>query len=251
MKKIFAANWKLYKSPKQARDFLENFKFKLESSQRNSDQDKFKDKEIIIFPSSICLETVADKLLGSNIKFGSQNSYFKAEGAFTGEISAEVVKELGGQYVLLGHSERRNLFGETDELISQKVAFVQSLDLTPLLCIGELLTERESGQTNEVIERQLKLGLKNANPQKNLVIAYEPVWAIGTGKVATPHQVNETHGVIKNLLAQMKLKNTALLYGGSVKPENAKELISLDHVDGFLIGGASLEVDSFLKIINS
>ena len=240
--KVIAANWKLYKSPQQARDFFKSFKEKIKTSVN---------EEIVFFPSAFCMEAVGESLRGSGIKFGAQNAYSKAEGAFTGENSASIAKELGATYILLGHSERRALFAEGNELIADKVAFVQSLALTPMLCIGETLQERESGKTNSVLEEQLRIGLSKADAQKPLVVAYEPVWAIGTGKVATPEQVAETHTAVAGLLEKFGFKNTAILYGGSVKPDNAGGLIKQKHVSGFLVGGASLEPDSFAKIVEA
>ncbi|MDG0817943.1 triose-phosphate isomerase [Bdellovibrio svalbardensis] len=237
MKKIFAANWKLHKTPAETRAFFKSFK---EVSAKATG-------ELVFFPSAISLEAACDTVKGSNIHIGAQNCYAQNQGAFTGENSAQVVKELGGDYILIGHSERRQLFGETDGLIAEKVAMVQNLGLTPMLCIGETLQEREAAHTFRVLETQLLLGLAKADKSKPLVIAYEPVWAIGTGKVATPEQVAETHTDVHGILT--KLGFTApILYGGSVKADNAPTLIAQPHVSGFLVGGASLEVDSFIKI---
>lgn len=238
MKKIFAANWKLFKTPQETRQFLKAFK---EASSQSTG-------ELVFFPSAISLEAASQELAGSKIKWGAQNCYHQASGAFTGENSAQVVKELGGSYILIGHSERRSLFGETDNLIAEKVAFVQGLGLTPMLCIGETLQQREDKKTFRVLESQLQLGLQKADKSKSLVIAYEPVWAIGTGKVATPDQVAETHTDVFNILKTLGFETTPILYGGSVKPDNANELIKQPHVSGFLVGGASLEAASFAKI---
>lgn len=238
MKKIFAANWKLYKTPKEARDFFVNLLPRVGETSG----------ELVFFPSTICLESTSNSLKGSKVQWGAQNCYSKLQGAFTGETSAQVVKELGGSYVLIGHSERRSLFGESDALIADKVEAAQSVNLIPMLCIGETLDEREAGTTTSVLQRQLQQNLAKAHKNGALVVAYEPVWAIGTGKVASPEQVAETHKAIANILEEMGFKNTNILYGGSVKPENAASLISLQHVGGFLIGGASLEVESFIRI---
>jgi triosephosphate isomerase (TIM) len=184
---------------------------------------------------------------------GAQNCYFENKGAFTGETSPEVAKELGCTYVLVGHSERRQIFGETDELLAKKVAVVQRLGMTPMLCIGELLEQRESGQTYSIVRNQLQKGLASVDFEKPLTVAYEPVWAIGTGKVATPAQVKETQGQIRSILYELGGKaheETPILYGGSVKPDNAEELARLKDVDGFLVGGASLDPDTFGKIMN-
>lgn len=240
--KVIAANWKLYKSPQQARDFFKSFREKVKP---------VSGQEIVFFPSAFALEAVSESLRGSGLKFGAQNAYSKSEGAFTGENSAAIAQEMGASYILLGHSERRALFGESNEQIAAKVALVQSLALTPMLCIGESLQEREAGKTNTVLKEQLRLGLAKAEAQKPLVVAYEPVWAIGTGKVATPEQVAETHTAVAGLLEKFGFKNVAILYGGSVKPDNAAGLIQQKHVGGFLVGGASLEPDSFAKIIEA
>lgn len=238
MKKIFAANWKLFKTPQETRQFFKTFK---EVSSQSTG-------ELVFFPSAISLEAASQELAGSKIKWGAQNCYSQASGAFTGENSAQVVKDLGGSYILIGHSERRSLFGETDTQVADKVAFVQGLGLTPMLCIGETLQEREGKKTFRVLETQLQLGLQKADKSKPLVVAYEPVWAIGTGKVATPEQVAETHTDVFNILKTLGFETTPILYGGSVKPDNAAELIKQPHVSGFLVGGASLETASFAKI---
>lgn len=237
MKKIFAANWKLFKTPAETRAFFKAFK---EVSSKATGQ-------LVFFPSAISLEAALETVQGSNINIGAQNCYSQMQGAFTGENSAQVVKELGGKYILIGHSERRQIFGESDALIADKVAAVQNLGLTPMLCIGETLQEREATHTFRVLETQLLLGLSKADKTKPIVIAYEPVWAIGTGKVATPEQVAETHTDVQNILTKMGF-SAPILYGGSVKPDNAETLIKQPHVSGFLVGGASLEVDSFIKI---
>lgn len=238
MKKIFAANWKLHKTPQETRRFLSEF----------STNSKNVSGDILIFPPASSWEACGSSLSSSHVKWGAQNIWSQAEGAFTGENSAVVLKELGGQYALIGHSERRKVFGETDEGLAEKVTFVQSLGLTPLFCIGETLQERESGQTNQVNRRQIEGGLKKADPAKPLIVAYEPVWAIGTGKVATPEQVAETHAQIHADLKRLGFGSAPLLYGGSVKPDNAGALLKIPHVDGFLVGGASLEPASFLAI---
>ena len=237
MKKIFAANWKLFKTPAETRAFFKAFK---EVSSKATGQ-------LVFFPSAISLEAALETVQGSNINIGAQNCYSQMQGAFTGENSAQVVKELGGKYILIGHSERRQIFGESDALIADKVAAVQNLGLIPMLCIGETLQEREATHTFRVLETQLLLGLSKADKTKPIVIAYEPVWAIGTGKVATPEQVSETHTDVQNILTKMGF-SAPILYGGSVKPDNAETLIKQPHVSGFLVGGASLEVDSFIKI---
>lgn len=237
--KIFAANWKLQKNPDETRKFFAEFsKLELQPS-----------SQVVFFPSSICLEAASASLKNSKIQFGSQNCYFEAAGAFTGETSAKSVKDIGGQYILIGHSERRSLFGETSEMIAKKIKLVQSLDLIPMFCIGETLAEREAGKTLSVLAQQIKEGLSQADLSKEIVVAYEPVWAIGTGKVATPEQVKETHEQVHQELKKIyKSQEVAILYGGSVKADNAAQLIQIPHVSGFLVGGASLEPASFHAI---
>jgi triosephosphate isomerase len=241
MKKIFAANWKLFKSPQETRDFFAQWKESFTVCKN----------EVVFFPSAISLEAASVAIKNTKpvygLHFGVQNAYFQAQGAFTGENSAAVVKELGGKYVLIGHSERRQIFTEKNETLAEKVAFTQNLGLVPMLCVGETLEEREGNRTKDVLKRQLSEGLKKADAAKSLVVAYEPVWAIGTGRVATPEQVKDTHQDIFEMLKDLGF-TAPILYGGSVKPDNAAGLIQIPHVDGFLVGGASLEVASFKKI---
>lgn len=246
MKKIFAANWKLHKTPEQAREFVIQFKnevFKLPNF--------FDNKEIIIFPQAFSIEALSSLCAETAIGFGPQNIYFEKSGAFTGENSAEVAKELKCNFALVGHSERREIFKEQDEVLNKKTALLQALNLTPVFCIGETLSHREAGKTLEICFSQLESGLKNLDKTKRIVIAYEPVWAIGTGQVATSEQVAEVHKELNSHLQKNSFENYQLLYGGSVKPENSVELLSIPFVDGFLIGGASLQVDSFIKICGS
>lgn len=244
MKKIFAANWKLYKSPKETREFFSLWSEVFAGTSH----------EVVFFPSAISLESAAQSIqkmkVSYELHFGVQNAYSQAQGAFTGENSAAVVKELGGKYVLVGHSERRQLFAEGSELLAEKVAFAQGIGLIPMYCVGETLQEREAGQTKSVLTKQLSQGLAKADKGGKLVVAYEPVWAIGTGRVATPDQVRETHQDVFEILKGLGF-SAPILYGGSVKPDNAVGLIQIPHVDGFLVGGASLEVASFQKICSS
>lgn len=241
MRKIFAANWKMHKTPSEARAFLSELK----SANVPTSAD------LIIFPSSPCLEAVSESIGGSRVEFGSQNCHFESSGAFTGEVSPLVVLHLGGKWSLLGHSERRTLFGETSELVAKKARVAQGLGLTPMVCIGELLAERDEGKTNQVLTLQLNESLNGVDPSRALVVAYEPVWAIGTGRVAGPDQVKDTHAFIHQHLSKMGFGKTPILYGGSVKPENAAALVHIPNVDGFLIGGSSLDVASFLKIASA
>ena len=242
-KKIIAANWKLNKSPLEATQFIADFKTLI-----SSDKNFFDRNEILIFPSAFCLDAVSKSVVGLPIYFGPQNIFTEKSGAFTGENSAEVAKSLGAEVNLIGHSERRQLFNEADLVLNQKVKLSQSLKMTAVFCIGETLQQRESNQTQSICFSQLEKGLANINPQERIIVAYEPVWAIGTGKVASVAQVAEVHLQLFQKLTAMGFQNFQLLYGGSVKPENAKELLQVDHVDGFLIGGASLIPDSFFKI---
>lgn len=240
-KKIFAANWKLNKTPSEAKMFFENLLLK-------TGGDFFNDKELVFFPQNFSLDVTSQILRASKIGFGPQNVYFEKSGAFTGENSAEAAKKMDCKFILLGHSERRQFFAENHIVLSKKLKAVQDLELTPVFCIGETLEQREQGKTGYICAEQLTEGLKHADKTKRLIVAYEPVWAIGTGKVATMIQVKEAHEMIHNFLASHLFANYQILYGGSVKPENSKELLNIPHVDGFLVGGASLEVDSFLKI---
>ncbi len=242
-KKIFAANWKLNKTPEESREFVIQFK-----NQIFQNTNFFENREVIIFPQAYSLEALSSLCAGTQIGFGPQNVYCESSGAFTGENSAEVSKLLKSEFTLVGHSERREIFKETDDLINKKLQLLQKLELTPVFCIGETLSQREAGQTMKVCLDQMSKGLAGLNKARRLIVAYEPVWAIGTGKVATLDQVKEVHQALYQYLNENSYSDFQLLYGGSVKPENANELLSVAHVDGFLIGGASLKVDSFLKI---
>lgn len=251
MKKIIlAANWKLNKSPAEARLFFETFLNLLRNNTKlyNLVGKQF---EVVFFPSAISLESTSQTLKGTPIKFGGQNIYSESQGAFTGENSAKVIKELNGDYVLIGHSERRQYFQETNFLLNKKIQQAFQAQLAPMYCIGETLEEREGGKTESVLLTQLKEGLQGIKAQTGepLVIAYEPVWAIGTDKIATTAQVKETHAFIHKTLATMGFSSTAILYGGSVKAANAAELIQIPFVNGFLVGGASLEAQSFFELV--
>ena len=212
---------------------------------------------VAVFPPFVYLPSVFKALSVSNIAVGAQDFYFEQNGAFTGEISVSMLKDIGCTFALCGHSERRHVIGERDELINKKVAAAISGGLLPILCVGELLDERKASQTNEVVTRQVKNGLAGLNAEKisAVTIAYEPVWAIGTGLTATPQQAQEAHKLIRNLLAEMYDAQLAeeirILYGGSAKPGNAAELMAQQDVDGLLVGGASLNADDFLSIIRA
>lgn len=236
---IYAANWKLNKSPLDAKRFVKEL-LALPS---------IPEKDVILLPQALSAAALAEALQGTKISWGLQNSYSSASGAYTGENSLQVARDMGARYVLVGHSERRSLFQETNETLALKVQHAQNLAVTPIYCIGETLEQRQKNQTRSILIEQLHRGLHLAVKDLPLIIAYEPVWAIGTGQVATPSQVLETHGWIQEILLDHGFSGLPLLYGGSVKPENAAELKKLQHVDGFLIGGASLEASSLVGII--
>ncbi len=251
---IIAANWKLNKSPRESVEFLQDFVQKVEAQkllERAVSPSAFQ-REIVFFIPAISLWVSEQALRGSDIGCGAQNIYFENKGAFTGENSPAIVKEIGATHALVGHSERRAIFGESDELVSRKVRAIQGAGLKAMICVGESLSERESGKTDQVIVHQLREALRSADLKSNLSIAYEPVWAIGTGKVASPEQANQAHLVLRQALREIGGEElagrTPILYGGSVKPENANEIANQSEVDGFLVGGASLEVESFLRL---
>jgi triosephosphate isomerase len=210
--------------------------------------------ELALAPPFTSLPTVAAITRDSGIALAAQNAHWEMRGAFTGEVSPEMLRELGCRYAILGHSERRHIFMETDEMIAKKVPAAIAAGLQPILCVGETLDERQADKTDAVVSRQLTSALKGLDKGviKSVSVAYEPVWAIGTGHNATPRQVEEVHRAVRRLLAQLWSKehagNCRMVYGGSVKPENAAELAAVQDVDGFLVGGASLQADSFLKI---
>lgn len=213
--------------------------------------------DIAVCPPFVYLQSVAKALSSSNIAMGAQDMYFEGNGAFTGEISTEMLKDVCCTYVLVGHSERRHVIGETDELINKKVTAAISGGLLPILCVGELLEQREANQTDEVVTEQIKKGLAGIDAEKvqAVTIAYEPVWAIGTGKTATSDQAQEVHAMIRKLLAEMYDEKIAselrIQYGGSAKPDNTAELMACPDVDGLLVGGAGLKVDSFSAMIKT
>ena len=213
--------------------------------------------EVVIAPVFVHLKTVADRLEGSNIRVAAQNCASEAkQSANTGEVSAEMIKDVGASHVIIGHSERRQFFGETDESVNKKTKAALQTGLTAIVCVGETLEERESEKLFEVVRGQLRDGLEGltTTDMERIIIAYEPVWAIGTGKTATPEQAQEMHGFIRQILAETHgediSKGVRILYGGSVKPENIAVLMSEKDIDGALVGGASLEAESFAKIVN-
>lgn len=213
--------------------------------------------DVAVIPPFVYLPAVGAAVSSSGVALGAQDVYFEAKGAFTGEISAAMLKDVGCTYVLCGHSERRHVLGESDELINKKVTASISGGLLPILCVGELLAERDASQTEQVVERQTRAGLAGLSAEKiaAVTIAYEPVWAIGTGRTATREQAQEVHAFIRKLLARMYDKSVAqdmrILYGGSVKADNAEELMGQPDVDGCLVGGASLKADDFVQIIEA
>jgi triosephosphate isomerase len=243
MRRAFiAANWKMNKTVPEARDFVKAF------LQSVKDID---DRDIVLAPPFTALPAVAEMIRGSNVMLAAQNVFFEEKGAFTGEISAAMLEDLGCAYVVVGHSERRQYFHETDDTVNKRIRSSQKIGLGVIVCIGELLNERETGRTYEVLERQINTGLRDIN-SKGLVIAYEPVWAIGTGRTATPGQTQEAHRNIRAGLQEI-YGNTAgslrIIYGGSVTPENIDNLMACPDVDGALVGGAGLKPESFERIV--
>jgi triosephosphate isomerase (TIM) len=245
-REIFAGNWKMYKTLKESLDLAKGIRDGVSG---------IGGREVIIFPPSAYAKAVADLCGGSGVSVGIQNMHFELEGAFTGEISPRMVKDCGCRYVLIGHSERRHIFGETDTDVNKKVKAAFNNGIEPVICVGELLDEREKGLTAEVVRRQVEMALADIVPEqmKKVIIAYEPVWAIGTGKVATPEMADDAHGYIRQVVSGRFDKDTAdalpVLYGGSVKPDNIEGLFHMKNIDGALVGGASLKVDSFLDIV--
>jgi triosephosphate isomerase len=240
---VIAANWKMHKTVLEALGFLDAF---LPNVKDVSDVD------IVIAPVFTALYASAEKLKGSNVILSSQNVFYEEKGAYTGEIAPLMLKDIGCEYAIIGHSERRQYFGETDETVNKRIKAALGAGLKVIFCIGEMLEQREAGKTNDVLDTQLTGGLKDIGLD-DIVIAYEPVWAIGTGVTATPEQAQETHKFIRGRLAGMYDADTAdkvrVLYGGSVKPENVRELMGCPDIDGALVGGASLKPDSFEKLV--
>jgi len=247
-RKIISGNWKMYKTHEEA----------ISTVQALIDgKGSIKGREMVIFVPAVFAREVASMSKGKGIDVGMQNMFNQKEGAFTGENSPVMVKDAGCRYILIGHSERRHVFGEKDELINAKVKAAYEFGLEPMLCIGELLEEYEAGKSKEVCRNQLVADLKgvSAEQMKVMTIAYEPVWAIGTGKVATPEIAQSIHAYCREVLAELYGKDVSemvpLLYGGSVKPDNAAGLLSQPDIDGVLVGGACLKADSFIAIANA
>jgi triosephosphate isomerase len=238
---VIAANWKMYKTNAETRQFITDFEPLVKD---------VRDVEIILAPPFTSLSVAAKQITLPSIKLSAQNVFYEKQGAFTGEISPQMVKDCGCYHVITGHSERRQYFSESDAVINRKIRAAQEAGLVVIFCVGETLVEREAGKTLEVISRQVRAGLGDTDPGR-LIIAYEPVWAIGTGKNATPEQAQEVHGNIRNLLKKLgsNAEDVRILYGGSVKPDNIGVLMQKDDIDGALVGGASLDPVSFSKIV--
>ena len=245
---VIAGNWKLNKTPREALVLVEELKREVSG---------VSGVEIVVCPPFTALDIVKESIMDTNIALGAQNVYWQDSGAFTGEISAPMLKDLGVQYVIIGHSERRQFFGETNETVSKRIRAALTHGLTPIVCVGENLVERESNKTFDVIKNHCEGSLVNltADEMKKIVIAYEPVWAIGTGKTATPEQAQEVHAYIRQLLVKLfnadVAQSVSIQYGGSVTPENIAILMAKPDIDGALVGGASLKAPSFAAIVKS
>lgn len=244
--KVMAANWKMYKTPDQTREFFKAFLPMVARHTRD---------EIVVCPSFLDLPTALESAKGTNVAIGAQNVHWKEEGAFTGETSVGQLSAVGVKHVIIGHSERRQYFGETDDTVNLRLKTALEAGFTPICCVGEVLEEREAGMTDDVLRRQCTRAFHAISAKKaaKLVIAYEPVWAIGTGKTATPEIAAEAHAVIRKQATEIFGEEFAgqlrILYGGSVKPENASALMSQEEIDGALVGGASLDPKSFTAIV--
>lgn len=243
---FIAGNWKMFKTKAEAREFAEAFRGLYKGT----------DVRTAICAPYTDLETLVEMFRGTGIGVGAQNVHFADEGAYTGEISAAMLEEIGVDYCIVGHSERRQYFGETDETVNKKLRKLFEGSITPIMCVGESLEERDAGNAESVVKTQLQEGLKDipASDAAKLVIAYEPVWAIGTGRTATPEQAEEMCGSIRSTLTKLYDEDVAdeviIQYGGSVKPANATEIMNMPEIDGALVGGASLKPEDFMKIID-
>jgi triosephosphate isomerase (TIM) len=244
-RKLVVGNWKMHGSKASAKALITDFRQHLSGNEKNCD--------VAVCPPAVLISYVADTLTGADIACGAQNVYDQAEGAFTGEISAQMLAEAGCRYVIIGHSERRTLFAETDADVAEKCVAAQSVGITPIICIGESLKQREAGQTLEWVEQQLQVVIDviGITALEKAVIAYEPIWAIGTGKTATPEQAQEVHAHIRRVMAKANARvaeQARILYGGSVNAANAALLFEQGDIDGALVGGASLKAQDFAKI---
>jgi triosephosphate isomerase len=248
MRPLIAANWKMNMDTKSSASFINSFKKHIK---------KIKNTEIVICPPFTLLNKINEAIKNTKIKLGAQNMHFEEQGAYTGEVSALMLKDISCEYVILGHSERRQYFNETDKFINKKIKSALKNKLKIILCIGETLKQRNNNQTMKIIKNQLLNCLKSINEKeiKNITIAYEPIWAIGTGKNATPLQAEEVHKFIRELLTNIYNKNISknirIIYGGSVNPNNIKELMAMKNINGALVGGASLDAKSFGRICSS
>jgi triosephosphate isomerase len=240
---VIAGNWKMFKGPTDTRAFFDQFATLYEARS---------DRTIILFPSAVSISSAKASVANRpDLNVGIQNIHWEEQGAFTGEISAGQARDAGARYALIGHSERRHVFGETDDEVRQKVSAALRHKLTPVICVGETLAEREAGQVEAVITRQLTSALDGVTDvEAGLIVAYEPVWAIGTGVTATPADASEAHAILRTVLVAERFGDRAvpILYGGSVKPDNAAELLAAPEVDGLLVGGASLDAGGFSRI---
>jgi len=247
-KKIIAGNWKMNKTVAEALTLVDGIKAELAGC---------KEVEVVVCPPFTALKSVSDVLADTQIKLGCQNMSDQDNGAYTGEISHAMLRELYVKYVILGHSERRSYYGETDKIVNRKVKKALANSLRPIVCVGETLEQREAGQTEKVVEEQVRGSLADITAQQleDVVVAYEPVWAIGTGKTATTEQAQEVHkfirGIVADMVGEKAAKGLRIQYGGSMKPSNAKELLSQPDIDGGLIGGAALEARSFIDIVKA
>ncbi|HZQ70520.1 MAG TPA: triose-phosphate isomerase [Terriglobales bacterium] len=245
-KKLMAANWKMYKTPDQTRDYFRDFLPMVQDHDRD---------EIAVCPPFLDIHAAVESAKGSRVSIGGQNMFWEKEGAYTGEVSTAMLLACGCTHVIIGHSERRQYFGETDDTVNMKLKPALEAGLVPIVCVGEVLEERESGLTEDVLRRQCLRAFHAISSKKaaKLVIAYEPVWAIGTGKTATPQLASEAHALIRGEAAKAFGEDFAaklrILYGGSVKPENVKALMAEEEIDGALVGGASLDPKSFAAIV--
>ncbi|HOW27954.1 MAG TPA: triose-phosphate isomerase [Elusimicrobiota bacterium] len=245
-KPVMAGNWKMNKTVAESVDLVKKLSASLAG---------VSDRDIVVCPPFTSLAIVSEVLKGTSISLGAQNMNDHTDGAYTGEVAPGMLTDVGCQYVILGHSERRQYYGETDELVHKKLQLALDKKLIPIVCVGELLKEREEGRTFQVIEKQIKGGVSGLSPAQatGVIIAYEPVWAIGTGKTATPAQAQEVHFFIRGLMARIYgdaiANSVRILYGGSVKADNIDTLMAQPDIDGGLVGGASLDVNSFTRIV--
>ena len=252
-RKMLAGNWKMNLTPLEARQLIRALRAEIDPEAAAL----ARDRDVLVAPAAVALAAAAQELAGSNIALTAQNMHYEDKGAFTGEVSAPMLKAIGVTHVILGHSERRHIFGETDELINRKVRAAIKHRLVPILCVGETQQEHDGGHTTPVILRQTQNGLSGLDGRDvaRAIVAYEPVWAIGTGRTATPAQASLAHGVIREAIGDSFGRECAaavrILYGGSVTPENVDGLIASHDIDGALVGGASLKADSFARIVRA